>query len=312
MPKTPALKVRESLAKQAEILANIRRFFATRDVIEVDTCAISAFGATDPTVINMAVSDEAAIPLGFLQFSPEIAMKCLLAEGSGDIFQICRAFRAGEAGRIHRQEFRMLEWYRLGYDHHQLMIEVQQLIEPMVSGYNWDKISYAELFKAHVGIDPHHASSDLLYARAALSMDLEPTAIEDRSLLFDVIFSHQIQPKLNVDDAIFVYDFPREQAAYAQISDEHPYRSARFELLMGGTELANGYHEVVDPVEQAKRHAQEQTLRRRRGCSNVEFDPKLIAAMESGMPACAGVAIGLDRLMMVVLGLDSLDAVEMR
>ena len=312
MSANQAPAVRETLIRQAELLTHIRHFFAEREVIEVDTCALAEYGATDPTVVNMSVSDEADVGIGFLQFSPEIAMKCLLAEGSGDIFQICHAFRAGETGRIHRPEFRMLEWYRLGFDHHQLMAELRLLLEPLLDGYTWREASYAELFKAHVGIDPHHASADLLFARAGLSMDLAANAIDDRNLLFDVIFSHQIQPQLDANQALFIYDFPREQAAYAKISDNPPHHSARFELLIGTTEIANGYHEVVDPVEQAKRHAQERALRQQRGCRDIEFDPKLIAAMEAGLPSCAGVAVGLDRLMMVIWGLDSLEAVEMR
>ena len=304
--------LRATLGAQAEILDHIRAYFAAADVIAVDTQSLRDYGVTDPSVENMSVCDESGAPLGYLQFSPEFAMKQLLAAGSGDIYQICRAFRASESGRLHRSEFRILEWYRLGFDHHRLMDEVEALLTPLLPHKTWRRTSYAALFREHIGADPHRASNDLLFTRAGLSMDLSPDAITDRSLLFDIIFSHQIQPKLSSGEALFIFDFPKEQAAYALIRDETPLLSSRFELLVDSVELANGYHEVTDPIEQAKRHQQERQRRQSRGLKDIDFDPAFIAALDSGLPACAGVAIGLDRLMMTAMAQDSLSGLEMR
>ncbi|MGR8950276.1 MAG: EF-P lysine aminoacylase EpmA [Gammaproteobacteria bacterium] len=312
MSRNQTSALRDKLRAHAQVLEHVRRYFAAREVVEVDTCALAGYGATDPSVTNMRVRDEHDNELGYLQFSPEFAMKRLLSEGSGDIYQICRAYRGEECGRIHRPEFRILEWYRLGFDMRELMGEVQDLLDPLIAGVSWREMSYAELFKAHVGIDPHSTSSDSLFARASLSMELNEAAVDDRGLLFDIIFSHQIQPQLNAGDALFVYDFPREQAAYAQISDNPPHPAFRFELLVGSLEIANGYQEVLDPIEQAKRHAQERARRRSRGQIDIEFDPNFIAALERGVPPCSGVAVGLDRLLMVISQVDSLDSVEMR
>ena len=278
----------------------------------VDTCSLREFGVSDPSVNNMGVTDETGTELGYLQFSPEFAMKMLLVEGSGDIFQICRAFRGGESGRIHRTEFRILEWYRLGFDHHRLMDDVESLLAPLVSDKTWQRVSYATLFQTQLGFDPHRATSERLFAQASLSMSLDAEAIRDRSLLFDVIFSQQIQPKLPAGQALFVYDFPKEQAAYARLREGQFEVASRFELLIDGVELANGYHEVTEPREQSRRHALERKRRMRAGQRDIEFDPTFIAALKRGMPDCSGVAVGLDRLLMIILGADSLQAVEMR
>lgn len=294
------------------MIAEISKYFAETDAIPVETRLLQSHGVTDPSVNNLTAQNEQGELAGYLQFSPEFAMKALVADGAGDIYQITRAFRGGEEGRLHRSEFRMLEWYRLGYDHHQLMDDVQALIEPLVSDRNWWRRSYAEVFRAHVGVDPHRASNDFLFTRASTSVELEAAAIHDRALLFDVIFSHQIQPEFGAGEAIFIFDFPKEQAAYAQIRHEEDYVASRFELLIDGVEIANGYHEVTDPVEQAKRHAQERARRESAGQQDIDFDPAFISALGRGLPACAGVAVGLDRLIMTIFGADSLQAVEMR
>ena len=304
--------LRNALARQAEIVAKITAYFAAENVLPVDTRLLRDHGVTDPAVNNMLVSDEAGDALGYLQFSPEFAMKILLAHGSGDIYQLCRAFRGGESGRLHRSEFRILEWYRLGFDHHRLMDDVQALLAPLIPDRCWDRVSYRELFLAQIGFEPHLASNEQLFAQAQMSLSLESRDVHDRSLLFDIIFSHQIQPKLTSGQALFIFDFPKEQAAYALLRDEDPQVASRFELLVDGVELANGYHELTDPKEQLHRHEVERTRRARAGQEDVSFDPEFIAALERGMPNCAGVALGVDRLLMIILGADSLLAAEMR
>lgn len=297
---------RELLIRRAKFLETIRRYFEQQHVAPVDTRLLSCYGATDPAVNNMQASDESGVHQGFLQTSPEFAMKRLLAKDSGDIYQICPAFRASETGRLHRAEFRMLEWYRLGFDHHQLMNDVQALVSSLIPDLSWQRLSYADLFHEHTGINPHKASSDLLFARASKSMTLTEQDAADRSLLLDIIFSHQIQPQVKENEAMFIYDFPREQAAYARLRNEDPVVASRFELLIGEVEIANGYHEVNEAVEQAKRHAAERKVRARRGQLDAQIDPDFIGSLDGGLPDCAGVAIGLDRLMMIAFRQESL------
>lgn len=300
------LGMRDTLALRAEFLSKIYLHFDTQGVLPVRTPLLSAFGATDPSVSNMAVAAENGDAQGFLQTSPEFAMKRLLAQGSGDIYQICAAFRAGEEGRLHRPEFSMLEWYRLGFDISRLMDDVQNLIEKLTPNLSWRRTSCLELFQDHVGIDPHLASDDLLFTRANLSIKLGADDAHDRALMLDVIFSRQIQPSLAHGEALFVYDFPKEQAAYARIRDENPMVASRFELIIGGIEIANGYHEVTDAVEQARRHAGERKIRNRRAQLDMDVDPAFLASLSGPMPDCSGVAIGLDRLMMITFGQESL------
>jgi elongation factor P--(R)-beta-lysine ligase len=304
------MSTREKLTAQAGFVSAIREYFVQHGVLPVRTHLLGDFGSTDPSVCNMSATDESGTQLGFLQTSPEFAMKRLLSEGSGDIYQICAAFRAEEAGRLHRPEFSILEWYRLGFDHHQLMDDVEALVNTIVPNLQWRRCSYRELFKEHVGIDPHSASNELLFTRANLSVSLESQDLTERSLLLDIIFSQQIQPTLSGGEALFVYDFPHEQAAYAIIRDTDPPVASRFELLIGDIEIANGYHEVTDGVEQARRHARERGIRAKSGQKNIEIDPKFLSAFEKNMPECAGVAIGLDRLMMISFDQNSLKEAE--
>lgn len=300
------MDTRAALKTQADFLAIIRHYFDGQDVLPVQTPLLSRFGATDPSVLNMSVRDEAGDDLGYLQTSPEFAMKRLLAKGSGDIYQICQAFRAGESGPLHQPEFSMLEWYRLGIDHHQLMDDVQNLLSRLINELSWRRVSYASLFQESVGIDPHLASDDLLFTRANLSVDMTDADLQNRSLMLDIIFSQQIQPELPVGEALFVYDYPKEQAAYAKLRDEKPMVASRFELMINGVEIANGYHEVIDTVEQARRHAGERKIRSARAQADIHVDPEFLAALGETMPPCAGVAVGLDRVMMLATGQGSI------
>ncbi len=297
---------RALLLQQAEFITRIRAHFEARGVLHVQTPLLGNHGATDPSVSNMSVVAESGLEMGYLQTSPEFAMKRLLAKGSGDIYQICQAFRAGEEGQLHNPAFSMLEWYRVGFDDHQLMDDVQTLIMDLIPGITWQRLSCAELFQQTVGINPHLASDDLLFTRAGLSVDLTEEDLSDRALLLDVIFSQQIQPNLSRREALFVYDFPKEQAAYARLRDEEPMLASRFELIIGGVEIANGYHEVIDSVEQARRHAAERRIRAGRSQVDIDIDPEFLAALQGTMPDCSGVAVGIDRLLMLALGQDSL------
>lgn len=300
------MDIRSAISRQAEILALIRNYFESHDVLPVQTPVLSRYGTTDPSVSNMSVVAEEGESQGYLQTSPEFAMKRLLSKGSGDIYQICPAFRAGESGQLHCPEFSILEWYRIGFDHHQLMDDVEHLLSDIVTQITWRRISCATLFQEAVGINPHTASDDLLFTRANLSVDLPAEDLRNRALMLDVIFSEQIQPTLPSGEALFVYDYPVEQAAYARIRSEEPMVASRFELIIEGIEIANGYHEVIDAVEQARRHALERKIRATRSQTDIDVDPEFLAALGQAMPESAGVAIGLDRLIMLALGQQSI------
>ncbi len=293
----------ETLRRRAEILQEIRLYFAQNNVLEVDTPLLMPFGAPDPALNSFVSKPHAELVHalhGYLQTSPEFAMKRLLAAGSGDIYQLCHAFRAENPGRHHLPEFTLLEWYRLGFDHHRLMDDVEALVSAIVPTMNFARRRYRDVFKAGTGLDPHDASTDALSA-AALRCNIElGDAGDDRPSLLEALFAHVMVRDDASRQALFVYDFPVEQAAYARIDAGPPAVAQRFELLIGGIEIANGYFEVVDPVEQLARHDHEHRRRQYLGLPAVELDPLFMAALESGpLPACAGVALGVDRLVML-------------
>ncbi len=230
-------------------------------------------------------------------------MKRLLAAGSGPIYQICKAFRDGEAGRWHNPEFSLLEWYRPGYDHRRLMDEVDELVRGLLDRPPAVRITYAEAFTQGVGVDPF-AASDATLASRAVALGLSADIIKglDRNGRLDFLFSHGVQPALAGLGSVFVYDYPASQAALARIRPDNPLVAERFELLVDGVELANGYHELTDPGEQRRRFEDELVTRRLRGLMVPPLDEHLLAALAHGLPDCAGVAVGVDRLVMLAAG----------
>lgn len=288
----------EVLELRANILRQIRDFFAERNVLEVETPVLSESGNSDPGLQQFCLDSEA----GWLRTSPEYAMKRLLAAGSGDIYELGRVFRSGEQGRHHNREFTMLEWYRCGWTHHQLMDEVAELVRGFFThaALNESRISYQDLFLAYAGIDPHGATLDELQS-CADSFGLDVPDL-DRDGLLDLILSHVIQPRMKKQDLVFVYDYPESQAALAQITKNVPAVAERFELFVNGLELANGYHELCDPIEQRQRFDLENKCRQSRSLEPVPIDEKLLAALEAGLPQCSGVAVGVDRLIMLLSG----------
>ncbi len=301
----------DTLRRRAEVIQKIRRYFAEANVLEVDTPVLSPWGAPDPAInsfIFKPLADTQVELSGFLQTSPEFAMKRLLAAGSGDIFQLCHAFRAEQSSRHHLAEFTLLEWYRVGFDHHQLMDDVETLVGGILRKLNFTRRPYADIFRADIALDPHTATTTALSA-AAGSRNIElGCAASDRSTILDALFADLMLREQSVTEAVFVYDFPIEQAAYARIEPGPPAHAQRFELVIGGIEIANGYHEVVDLAEQQARFRQESLRRRELGLPKVGPDPLFLAALESGLPSCAGVALGVDRLMMLYLQADSVAA----
>jgi lysyl-tRNA synthetase class 2 len=298
-----------TLRRRAAMLAAARAFFAARGVLEVETPILSAAAVSDPQLESLAVS-VAGLPGEFyLQTSPEYAMKRLLAAGSGDIYQICKVFRDAELGRWHNPEFTMIEWYRLGLDDAALMDEVEALLgallEPQRTLPRAERLAYSAALERHAGVDAHHASDAQLTA-AAERHGIACGGELDRDAKLDLLMGLVVGPRLGLDRPCFICDYPASQAALARLKPGVPAVAARFELYLDGVELANGFHELTDAAEQRARFRRDLELRRRRGQAQRPVDAHLLAALEHGMPDCAGVALGFDRLVALALGADSL------
>jgi lysyl-tRNA synthetase class 2 len=232
-------------------------------------------------------------------------MKRLLAENSGPIFQMCKSFRRDEAGKKHNPEFSMLEWYRPGFNHHQLMDEVNALfIETLACGEAL-RLSYQDIFKTHLLFDPFEENTEKLREMVSDKNFVSPPLIPNlsREDLLDLLFTHFIEPFLGLENSpVFVYDFPVEQAALAKIRHDHPPVGERFEVYMNGVELANGFHELTNAQEQLQRFSNDQKKRAAENKFIPDIDHYFIEALKKGLPDCSGVALGLDRLLMLKMG----------
>jgi lysyl-tRNA synthetase class 2 len=293
----------ENLKLRAELLTRLRRFFAERQVLEVDTPALSQAGATDRHIHSFRVEDDRSGHL-YLHTSPEFPMKRLLASGSGDIWQLCKVFRSGEVGRMHNPEFSMLEWYRLGFDHHRLMAETAELIALLVPGITLpvEKLTYRETFQRHAKLDPFKASPQECRAsleRAGRHLPREGELDLDGWL--DLLAGEVVYPALGKGGLTFIYDYPASQAALARVRPGEPPVAERFEAFLEGIELANGFHELADAGEQRRRFEADRDYRKTHGLMDVPMDARLLTALEQGLPECSGVALGFDRLVMVAL-----------
>jgi elongation factor P--(R)-beta-lysine ligase len=307
----------EVLKARAELYGSVRSFFAERGVLEVETPILSRYATVDRHIESFALATPHVSPLtshGFLQTSPEFAMKRLLAAGSGPIWQIAKVFRVDEQGRHHNPEFTMLEWYRPGFDHHALMDEMAALLAHCGVAKLCGRRSYREAFEQHAGFDPHASDAAMLRKRLRERGIAEPTGlvadeIADADFWLDLWMSLVVGPQLGRDAPEFVYDFPASQSALARVRAGDPPVAERFELFWQGIELANGFHELTDAAEQARRFRADQDWRSARGRPVPPADVHLVEALRSGLADCAGVALGLDRLLMLQLGLDRLDQV---
>ncbi len=300
------------LQKRVEIIDRIRQFFKERDVLEVETPLLARSTVTDPYISSIPAifqQNNLVREKVFLQTSPEYAMKRLLAAGSGSIFQICKAFRQGDLGRMHNPEFTMLEWYRIGFDHHALMKEMDELLQCVLQTPAAEYLTYANAFEKYVRINPHRASLDELQQCVKQhDIDFVNSSHEkiERNFYLNLLLTHCVEPKLSHERPTFIYDFPASQAALAKIRIENGAQVAsRFEVYFKNIELANGFHELQDAKEQRARF--ENDLRERK--ESVPIDEEFLAALEAGLPDCAGVALGVDRLIMVALGLNALSEV---
>lgn len=295
-----------TLRLRAGMLARVRGFFAERNVLEVDTPLLCHATGTDPHLEALAL-ELAPGQWRYLQTSPEFAMKRLLAAGSGPIYQLCKAFRRDETGQRHNPEFTMLEWYRPGFDDGHLMDEVAALmaaclpVSMLASDAVIPRISYRELFRQQLALDPFVAGDDELLACACRYTDAGDMTLT-RDDILNLLMSLVIEPQLQ--SPVFVVEFPASQAALAQRTQDHQGFTVarRFELFIAGMELANGYLELTDAAEQTRRFAADNRQRQAAGCPVREPDQRLLAALDHGLPACAGVALGFDRLVMLAAG----------
>lgn len=290
-----------ALQLRARLLARTRAFFAARGVLEVETPILGTAMATDPHLESLRVS-VAGSPR-YLQTSPELFMKRLLAAGSGPIYQIGKVFRDGEVGARHNPEFTLLEWYRPGLDHHGLMDEVEELLRETLGCEPATREPYAEAFERWVGVDPHRAGGAELRARAeALGFLAVSASGFSREDWLHLLMAEAVEPRLGRDRPHFLYDFPLELKALARVrqgSGTEPDVAERFEVFFRGLELANGYHELTDPSDQRQRFLADLESRRTLGRPEAPVDERMIAALERGLPPCSGVALGFDRLVMI-------------
>jgi elongation factor P--(R)-beta-lysine ligase len=299
-----------TLRIRAETLAKIRIFFAAKNVLEVETPLLAHSTVTDVYIQSLAVNRSAATSEEtlYLQTSPEFSMKRLLGIGIGPIYQICKAFRQGESSKQHNPEFTMLEWYQPGYSMNDLMDEVEQLVKSLLNCAAVSRISYRDIFLQHFDIDPHSISLEELGELANRKMDLSSDDL-DKTDFLQLLFGKFIEAEL--PENCLIYDFPADQAALAVIEEDKFGVSVakRFELFCNGMEIANGYFELLDPVEQRARFEADIERRHEQKLPNYAADEKLIAAMESGIPACAGVALGIDRLIMLLAKIKNISEV---
>jgi lysyl-tRNA synthetase class 2 len=298
-----------TLEMRARMLRAAREYFAATRALEVETPTLSTAAVTD---VHLASIESSALrQRRFLQTSPEYAMKRLLAAGCGDIWQICRVYRDEESGRWHNPEFTLIEWYRLGIDHHALMSDVERLVATLLPPERHfdraERLSYHEAVQLHAGVDAFDDPVPVLIARLRSNgIDVPDSLHTDRDACLDLIVSTLVGPQLGHDRLTFIYDYPASQAALAQIRGRV---ASRFEAYLDGIELANGFHELANVAEQRRRFEQDLVEREKRGLPPVPMDRRFLAALDAGMPDCSGVALGFDRLMMCAAHAQHIDEV---
>jgi len=303
--------LQQSLHLRAHLYQLIRHFFAERHVLEVETPILSGAGNTDPNIESFTATFSGHVDAGarerWLRTSPEHPLKRLLAAGVGDCYELGRVFRNSEAGGRHNPEFSMLEWYRVGWDHRRLMGETIELVEAALAmlGRRAEVLieSYRQLFLDELGIDPLHAPIDALRAVLA-EYDIDPDDL-CRDDWLDLLITHKLQPSFPRDRITVIHDYPATQCALAKVRPGEPPLAERFELYLGPHELANGYHELNDAAEQRGRFERDNALRRARGLREVPIDEALLKVLDA-LPDCAGVAMGVERLLMCLAGTDAI------
>jgi lysyl-tRNA synthetase class 2 len=300
----------EILSLRAELLAHTRSFFSERGILEVETPLLSRASVTDPHIESFFSDDRDG--RRFLSTSPEFHMKRLLAAGSGSIYQIAKAFRLEEAGRRHNPEFTLIEWYRIGFSADALMDEVGALLIHLLHGRRHisaaQHISYRDAFLAALALDPLLASMEEC-AKCAATLKLDVHGSLNRDAWLDLLLGEAVVPTFDPDALTFLHSYPASQAALARLNPGDPRVAERFELYFGTLELANGFHELADPEEQRSRFIADDAARCLNGQAKIPPDDQLLEALAHGLPDCAGVALGFDRLLMLAAGVDSIEQV---
>lgn len=307
----------QQLRQRAQLLAAIRKFFAQRDVLEVETPLLCRATGTDPN-LDFFTSQFHSPPQNltlFLQTSPEFAMKRLLAAGSGSIYQICKAFRNAEAGRFHNPEFTLLEWYRIGFGLQELMAEVAELLLVLLADampqLSVKQVSYQSLFREMTGLDALSFERSVYrdYANSVGAAEADSLCQDDHALWLDFIFSHRVQNAMPKNVIFFVHGYPAIQSSLARINPQDHRVSERFEVFINGIELGNGFFELNDANEQSARFEREIAYRQQQGLPAVAKDQLFLDALQAGLPDCSGIAIGLDRLLMILTGCSAIEQV---
>ncbi len=296
---------------RAQMLHDIRAFFWQRQILEVETPALSQFGNTDPFIESIKCTQNKS-DIRYLHTSPEYPMKRLLAAGSGDIYQISKVWRAGESGYRHNPEFTLLEWYRVGFSYKELMQEVEALLSNLFPKLNKQSrlVTYETLFLEKFNINPHITTTEQLSDCVSHHINSLNTNDMDKQSLLDALLSFCIEPDFEEDRLTFVYDYPASQSALAQIRHTGHYPVAeRFEVYLGQLELGNGYQEEVDSQRNIRILHDENQLREALNLEMINQDRLFLEAAEKGIPASAGVAIGLDRILMCITGEKSIQKV---
>lgn len=308
MPWEPSASI-ATLELRATMLRAAREYFAATRALEVETPALSTSAVSDLHLVS--VEARTMSKPSYLQTSPEYFMKRLLAAGCGDIWQIAKVYRDTESGRWHNPEFTLIEWYRIGIDHHSLMADVERLIGAMLPPARQfdraERLSYREAVQLHAGVDAFEDPVPVLVARLESSgIHVPPDLHADHDACLDLIMSTLVGPALGHDRVTFVYDYPASQAALAKVRGAV---ASRFEAYLDGIELANGFHELADPTEQRTRFEREIAERARRGLPVHPIDERLLGSLAHGLPECSGVALGFDRLVMCAIGAKHIDEV---
>jgi len=315
----------KNLRKRAEIIQKIRRFFDSRGFVEVQTPVLSHDTVMDAFVEPITVyglSGAADTVPFYLQTSPEFAMKRLIAAGMSAIYQITPAFRRGDRGSLHNIEFSMLEWYRAGDDYQQGRRFLGEFIQSLNENQQVEECSFGTIFEQYTGLNPYWCSVSALQNRAVQrSLSFPASYLSEKSPAsrndwIDLIFSEEVQPKIGRKTPMILYDYPVEQSQLAETRWEKEKASQRtwqvserFEIFIQGVELANGYHELRDPAVLRQRIQETAAIRRNRGLPELPAESRLLQAMESGLPPCCGCALGIDRLLMVLLNAETIDDV---
>ena len=290
------------------MLERARRFFRARDVLEVATPALGCYPATDPNIDNVRIAELRGATV-YLQTSPESFMKRLLADGYPDIYGICRVFRGGEVGRLHQPEFTMVEWYRHGFGLDAMITETVAFVAGLLGQpalLDARTVEYGAAFRQFAGVDPLDAGIDELADAAAADASLRDSLGNDREAWLDLLLSRRFAPGFDGDRITVLRHFPASQAALARTCPANDRLADRFEVFYGGIELANGFVELRDAAEQRRRMLADLEKRRASAREPLPVDAPLLAALESGLPECAGVAVGFERLLMIASGADDI------